>query len=91
MNKLFKILVLCCFPLMGLAQDETVKLYEGTAPGSEKWNWEEDQMFSDLFGTEVVYNVTDPSLLVFNADEAKNSGTGIIIKWVGSQKNSCRP
>ena len=59
------------------AQDEVISLYEGKAPGSEDWNWQEAQMYSNLFKTEVVYNVADPKLLVF---KPKNpNGTSIII------------
>lgn len=59
---------------------ETVKLYSGKAPGSENWTQKEAQMYSDLFKTEVVYNVTDPSLLVYKpAKGVKNTGTAIVI------------
>lgn len=59
---------------------ETVKLYQGKAPGSENWTQKEAQMYSDLFKTEVVYNVTDPSLLVYKpAKGVKNTGTAIVI------------
>ena len=59
---------------------ESVKLYQGKAPGSENWTQKEAQMYSDLFKTEVVYNVTDPSLLVYKpAKGVKNTGTAIVI------------
>lgn len=59
---------------------ETVKLYQGKAPGSENWTQKEAQMYSDLFKTEVVYNVTDPSLLVYHVPKGvKNTGTTIVI------------
>lgn len=58
---------------------ETVKLYQGKAPGSENWTQKEAQMYSDLFKTEVVYNVTDPSLLVYKPKGVKNTGTAIVI------------
>lgn len=59
---------------------ETVKLYQGRAPGSENWTQKEAQMYSDLFKTEVVYNVTDPSLLVYQVPKGvKNTGTAIVI------------
>lgn len=59
---------------------ETVKLYQGKAPGSENWTQKEAQMYSDLFKTEVVYSVTDPSLLVYTpAKGVKNTGTAIVI------------
>ena len=59
---------------------ESVKLYQGKAPGSENWTQKEAQMYSDLFKTEVVYNVTDPSLLVYQVPKGiKNTGTAIVI------------
>lgn len=59
---------------------ESIRLYQGKAPGSENWTQKEAQMYSDLFKTEVVYNVTDPSLLVYKpAKGVKNTGTAIII------------
>jgi len=59
---------------------ETIKLYAGKAPGSENWTQKEAQMYSDLFKTEVVYNVTDPSLLVYQVPKGvKNTGTAIVI------------
>ena len=60
-----------------VAQDEVISLYEGKAPGSEDWNWQEAQMYSDLFKTEVVYNVAEPKLLVFRRNNP--NGTSIII------------
>ncbi|MEN2398952.1 alpha/beta hydrolase [Flavobacterium sp. MC2016-06] len=65
--------------LMANAQ-ESVQLYSGKAPGSEDWTQKEAQMYSDLFKTEVVYNVTDPSLLVYQVPKGvKNTGTAIVI------------
>lgn len=59
---------------------ETVKLYAGKAPGSENWTQKEAEMYSDLFKTEVVYNVTDPTLLVYQVPKGvKNTGTAIVI------------
>ncbi|MCL6218179.1 alpha/beta hydrolase [Zunongwangia pacifica] len=69
------VLLMAVFQLS--AQDEVIKLYEGKAPGSEDWNWEEAQRYSELFQTEVVYNVADPSLLVFKPENP--NGTAIII------------
>ncbi|MDN3595159.1 alpha/beta hydrolase [Zunongwangia endophytica] len=69
------VLLLAVFQMT--AQDQVVKLYEGKAPGSEDWNWKEAQQYSKIFETEVVYNVTDPSLLVFKPENP--NGTSIII------------
>lgn len=59
---------------------ETIKLYQGKAPGSENWTQKEAEMYSDLFKTEVVYNVTDPTLIVYQVPKGvKNTGTAIVI------------
>lgn len=58
---------------------KTIPLYQGKAPGTESWTQKEAQQFSDLFKTEVVYNVAQPSMLVFEADKAKANGTVIVI------------
>lgn len=78
-----KIILLSAFLTLlasGVKAQETIKLYQGKAPGSENWTQTEAQMYSDLFKTEVVYNVTDPSLLVYQVPKGiKNTGTAIVI------------
>ncbi|UII27491.1 alpha/beta hydrolase [Fulvivirga maritima] len=80
MNKLKAILIfsfaICWVQLQ--AQDKTISLYEGAAPGSEGWKHKEAEMYSDLFKTQVVYNVTDPSLLLYKP-KGKANKTSIII------------
>lgn len=58
---------------------QSISLYSGKAPGTENWRQKEAQQFSELFKTEVVYNVAQPSMLLFEADKAKANGTVIII------------
>lgn len=77
-----KKIIFSLFLLSGILANaqEVIKLYTGKAPGSENWTQKEAQMYSDLFKTEVVYNVTDPSLLVCKpAKGVKNTGTAIVI------------
>lgn len=79
-NKLKILIALSMFVSISSKAQETIKLYEGKAPGSEDWTQKEAQMYSDLFKTEVVYNVTDPSLLVYQVPKGvKNTGTAIVI------------
>lgn len=59
------------------AQDKTIALYEGKAPGSENWTWVEAEIYSELFKTEVVYNVVNPEVLIFKPENP--NGTSIII------------
>lgn len=58
---------------------KSISLYEGKAPGTENWTQKEAQQFNELFKTEVVFNVTQPSILVFEADQSKANGTVIVI------------
>ena len=55
-----KILVLFIFIASVVqAQQKVIPLYNGAAPGSENWNW--DEQFIDannnMFKTNIVYNV----------------------------------
>ena len=52
-----------------------IPLYNGAAPGSENWNWQEQQIKTDV-GT-IVMDVTKPSLTVFKPE--KPNGTAVII------------
>jgi len=56
---------------------EVIPLYPGAAPGSESWNHDEQAYFSEIFNTEVVTNVSQPSLTAF-LPEAGN-GAAVII------------
>lgn len=79
-NKITILFAFCLFLGTTAKAQETVKLYSGKAQGSEDWTQTEAQMYSDLFKTEVVYNVTDPSLLVYQVPKGvKNTGTAIVI------------
>jgi acetyl esterase/lipase len=61
------------------AAQQVVQLYPGTAPGSPAESYPEKQYFSKTWNTEVVTNVTHPTLTVFQpAPELKN-GTAIVI------------
>jgi len=58
----------------------SIQLYKGIAPGSESTNYNEEQQYSKLFKTEVAFNVTHPSLLMYKPVRGiKNTGTSVII------------
>jgi acetyl esterase/lipase len=61
------------------AQQKVIQLYNGTAPGSEKWNWDEKENDKNLWNTKVVYNVSHPTLTVFAPDASIANGTAAII------------
>lgn len=61
-----------------LAQD-VIPLYPGPAPGSAKANYPERQYFSNLWHTEVVANVTQPSMLLFKPAAGTGNGTAVVV------------
>ena len=61
------------------AQQKVIQLYDGPAPGSEGWNWSEAELEKNMWQTKVVYNVTKPTLTVFQPEASKANGTAIII------------
>ncbi len=61
------------------AQQKVIQLYDGPAPGSETWNWNEAENDNNEWKTKVVYNVSRPTLTVFSPDADKAIGTAIII------------
>lgn len=58
---------------------EVIPLYSGSAPGSEDWTHEESEYHSEIFRTQVVTNVSHPTLTAFLPDPAIASGTAVII------------
>jgi acetyl esterase/lipase len=61
------------------AAQEVIPLYPGTPPGSSPENYPEKAYFSKLWNTDVVSNVTKPSLIVFKPSAATKNGTAAII------------
>ena len=61
----FRILALSLFAASFASAQEVIPLYNGTPPGSTPENYPEKQYFSKSWNTEVVSNITKPSLTVF--------------------------
>jgi acetyl esterase/lipase len=82
--------VLCCMILLLLivinslhAQEKIIKLYDGPAPGSETWSWKEAETFAGPpMNAKIAYNVTNPSLVVYEPDTA--NGVAVILVPGGS-------
>ncbi len=75
-NKAFLVVLLVAF--ISNAQ-KTIPLYQGKAPGSENWNWQEKEMYSKTFETTVVYNVSQPTITVYEPNKALANGTAMVI------------
>jgi acetyl esterase/lipase len=63
---------------LALAQD-VIPLYPATPPGSTQENYPEKEYFSKIWNTEVVTNVTKPSLTVFKPSPELRNGTALVI------------
>lgn len=75
--------LLLIFSLVTAAQQKTILLYEGKAPGSETWNWSEGEFLAGPpMNAMIAYNVTNPSLVVYEPDSA--SGVAVILIPGGS-------
>ena len=61
------------------AAQDAIPLYPGTPPGSEPANYPEKEYFSKLWNTQVVTNVTKPTLTIYKPAPGTANGTGIIV------------
>jgi len=75
----FHTLVLALFAASLASAQEVIPLYPGTPPGSTPENYPEKQYFSKSWNTEVVANVTKPSLTVFKPAPQQKNGTAVIV------------
>src|SRR5271168_1568549 len=79
--KKFAIRLLCIvlsLAAVAAAQD-VIPLYPGTPPGSTQENYPEKQYFSKVWNTDVVTNVTRPTLTLFKPSPELKNGTAIVI------------
>jgi acetyl esterase/lipase len=72
------LLIVVFLTAVGTAQD-VIPLYSGIAPGSTQENYPEKAYFSKLWNTDVVTNVTKPTLTVYKPSADLRNGTGIVI------------
>jgi acetyl esterase/lipase len=80
------IMTLRCLLLMlgllirpSIQAQQVIRLYDGKAPGSENWTWDEAENSTNLFKTRVVYNVTTPTLTAYLPSADLATGTAVVI------------
>lgn len=57
--------------------NKVIRLYEGAAPGSEKWDWDEIEKVGK---TQIILtNVSVPTLTVFEPEKSIATGTAIVV------------
>src|SRR5215475_10342027 len=76
---LFRIVCAVILITSAAAAQEVIPLYPGTPPGSTPDNYPEKQYFSKAWNTEVVSNVTRPTLTVFKPAPGLRNGTAVVI------------
>ena len=79
MKRFFRALCLLGFLTTVAAAQEVIPLAPGTLPVSPQNNYPEKEYFSKLWNTEVVANVTKPSLIVFEPSPDSRNGTALVI------------
>ncbi len=80
MNKLF-LSILFLFSAVALnAQQKVIPLYPGVAPGSEGWNWSEQESDKNMYHSNAIFNISKPTLTVYLPDSSHlPTGTAIIV------------
>jgi predicted peptidase len=73
------VILVCLSPVLTNAQQKVIPLYDGPAPGSETWFWDEAESDKNIWQTKLVYNVTKPTLTVFQPEANKSNGTAVVI------------
>jgi acetyl esterase/lipase len=76
---LIRALFLVVFLATLAAAQDVIPLYPGAPPGSAQENYPEKEYFSKVWNTEVVANVTKPSLTVFKPSPELRNGTAMVI------------
>jgi len=79
MNKRLITAILLFASIYVKAQQKVIQLYDGAAPGSESWTWDEKQKDKNDKGQKFIYDVVHPSLEVFLPNPAIATGTAVII------------
>jgi acetyl esterase/lipase len=79
--KAFFVRTLCVVVFLAtrVAAQDVVPLYPGNAPGLTQEKYPEKEYFSKIWNTEVVANVTKPSLTIFKPAPELRNGTALVI------------
>lgn len=76
---LIRILCIALFLAGRAAAQDVLPLYPGAAPGATTENYPERAYFSKSWNTEVIANVTRPTLTVFKPSLESRNGTAIVV------------
>ncbi len=62
-----------------LMAQKVVQLYENKPKGSENWTWSEQISTQNMFNTEIVYNVSQPTITVYLPPKDIATGTAVVV------------
>lgn len=79
MKKAFTFLSLCILANASLNAQKVIQLYQGKPKGSENWTWSEQTSSKNMFNSEVVYNVAQPTITAYLPQPQNANGTAIIV------------
>lgn len=68
-----------CFTTFYAFSQQVIPLYDGKPKGSEDWTWSEQTSTNNIFNTEIVYNVVEPTITAYLPPYYLATGTAIII------------
>lgn len=79
--KMSRVRILCTVLLLAsfAGAQEVIPLYSGATPGATQGSYSEKQYFSQAWNTDVVTNVTRPTLTVFRPPSGLKNGTAVVI------------
>src|SRR5580692_12547347 len=79
--KPFMVRTVCILAFLAtqVAAQDVIPLNTGTPPGSAADNYPEKEYFSKIWNTEVVTNVTKPTLTIFKPAPEQKNGTAIVV------------
>src|SRR4030095_1537109 len=75
MNRSFTSVLFFVLAIAAKAQEKSIPLYSGAAPGSEKWTWDEKTI--DVTDMKITLDVSKPTLVPYLP--VKPNGTALII------------
>ena len=58
---------------------KVIQLYDSKPKGSENWTWSEAVSTKNIFNTEVVYNVSQPTITAYLPPKEAANGTAIVV------------
>jgi acetyl esterase/lipase/lysophospholipase L1-like esterase len=79
MKKRFSSILFIIFYITIIHAQKVINLYEGAAPNSESWTWDEKTSSQNMFNTPITYNVSKPTITAYLPNPNYANGTAVIV------------